>query len=399
MSKVIEMAPAIFWVGATDWHRRVFDRFFSLPYGTSYNAYIVRGSEKTALIDTVFREFQELLLEKIGQVISPASIDYLVMNHAEPDHGGAIPAVLSAAPNARLVTTRRGAEMAAIFYDVPADRCDIVSEGDTLDLGGRTLRFLDTPWLHWPETMSTFCPEEGALFPCDFLGAHLASDRLFAEEVGGLAIPEAKRYYASIMMPFAKRALGALDKFDALDVRLLAPSHGPVHRNPADIMQAQRKWAGGPLEKKVVLIYATMYGATESLKKAVANAMSDRGVEVIEHDLAVADLSHIITDLVDARALVVGSPTFIGGAHPLVHTAVETVRILRPPGKLAAVFGSSGWSGGASAHLKARLESAGYRVLDPVEIKGPPRPADLEAARAMGELVADEVMAGQTSDG
>jgi len=394
LSKIIEMVPGIFWVGATDWHRRVFDRFFSLPYGTSYNAYLVRGDQKTALIDTVSREFQDLLLEKLARVMDPADIDYLVMNHAEPDHGGAIPKVLAAAPGARLVTTKRGVEMAATFYGVPAERCQIVAQGDTIDLGGRSLRFLDTPWLHWPETMSTFCPEDGVLFPCDFLGAHLASDRLFAEEVGGLSIPEAKRYYASIMMPFAGKALQALDKFAELDIRMLAPSHGPVHRDALSLMKAQRKWAGGPLERKAVLLYATMYGSTETLKQTIAGALSERGVEVVEHNLAVADLSHIVSDLVDASALVVGSPTFIGGAHPLVHTAIETVRILRPPGKLAALFGSSGWSGGASAHLKARLESVGYQVLDPVEVKGPPRPDDLEAARALGNQVADRILAG-----
>ncbi|MDO8689507.1 MAG: FprA family A-type flavoprotein [Dehalococcoidia bacterium] len=393
MSKVIEMAPNIFWVGATDWHRRVFDGYLSLPYGTSYNSYLVRGAEKVALIDTVYREFEDTLLEKVGRVLSPANIDYVIMNHAEPDHGGAIPTMMAAAPSARLVTTKRGAEMASLFYNVAPERCQVVADGDTLDLGGRTLQFLDTPWLHWPETMTTFCPEEGALFPCDFLGAHLASDKLFADEVGGLSIPEAKRYYASIMMPFAKSALRALDKFDKLDVRLLAPSHGPVHKDPGSLFAAQRKWAGGPLENKVVILFATMYGSTEKLKQAMVGALSAGVVEVVEYDLAAADLSHIAADLVDAKALVVGSPTFIGGAHPLVHTAVETVRLLRPPGKLAALFGSSGWSGGAAAHLKARLESAGYTVLDPVEIKGPPGPADLEAARALGRQVAERLLA------
>lgn len=394
MSKAIEIVPGIFWVGATDWHRRVFDRFLSLPYGTSYNAYLVRGSQKTVLVDTVARGFEDLLLEKIGRVLDPAGIDYLVMNHAEPDHGGAIPRVMAAAPQARLVTTKRGVEMAGMFYNIPVERCQAVAEGDTLDLGGRTLQFLDTPWLHWPETMSTYCPQEGALFPCDFLGAHLASDKLFADEVGELVMPEAKRYYAAIMMPFASRAVRTLDKLQALDLRIVAPSHGPVHREPRRLLEVQRKWAGGPLEMKVVIIYATMYGSTEALKGAVVGALSARGIETIEYDLGVADLSHVAADLVDARALVVGSPTVLGGPHPLVLSAVETVRILRPPGKTAAVFGSSGWGGGAAAYLKARLESAGYQVLDPVEIKGPPRPADLEAAWALGQQVAERVLGG-----
>ncbi|MDP2726065.1 MAG: FprA family A-type flavoprotein, partial [Dehalococcoidia bacterium] len=348
--------------------------------------------QKTALIDTVAHGFEDLLLEKVSRVVDPARLDYLVMNHAEPDHGGSIPRVMEAAPRARLVVNKRGAELASVFYNIPPERCQIVADGDSLDLGGRTLQFLDTPWLHWPETMSTYCPEERVIFSCDFLGAHLASDKLFADEVGDLVLPEAKRYYASIMMPFASKAIRALDRFQALDLRIVAPSHGPVHREPRRLLEAQRKWAGGPLERKVVLIYATMYGSTEALKEAVVGALSAKGVETVEYNLAVADLSHIAADLVDARALVIGSPTFIGGPHPLVLAAMETVRLLRPPGKIAALFGSSGWSGGAAAQLKARLEPAGYHVLEPVEIKGPPRPGDLEAARALGQRVAELVL-------
>ncbi|MBI2305190.1 MAG: FprA family A-type flavoprotein [Chloroflexi bacterium] len=393
MTKVTEIAPDIFWVGAIDWHRRVFDRFFSLPHGTTYNAYLVRGKEKIALVDTVARGFEDTLLEKIGQIVAPEDIDYIVMNHAEPDHAGAIPRVMAAAPKARLVASRRGVEMAGDFFDVPPERCQAVTDGQTLDLGGKTLQFLDTPWLHWPETMSTYCLQDGALFSCDFMGAHLASHKLFAEDVGGLAIPEAKRYYAAIMMPFASRARRALDKIQGLNLRLLAPSHGPIHKNPSLIMEAQRKWASGPLEPKVVVVFATMYGATDTLKKALVDGLLAAGAETVEYDLSVADISHIMADLVDARALVVGSPTFIGGAHPLVSSAVETVCTLRPPGKVAAVFGSSGWSGGAVSRVKARLESVGYQVLEPLEIRGSPHTEDLEAARALARQVAERILA------
>lgn len=393
MARVIELAPGIFWVGVTDWHRRVFDRFFTLPYGTSYNAYLVAGSQKTALVDTVASGFESVFFDKLSQVADPSEIDYLVMNHAEPDHGGLIPRVMERAPRARLVATKRGAEMAGVFYNIPPERCQVVVEGDTLDLGGRTLQFLDTAWLHWPETMSTYCPQESILFTCDFMGAHLASDRLFADEVGELAMPEAKRYFASILMPFSSRALRSLDKIEPLKPRIIAPSHGPVYRDTQKLIEMQRKWAGGPLEPKAVVLYATMYGSTEALKGPLVDALAAQGVETIEHNLAVADLSHVAADLVDAKALVIGSPTFVGGPHPLVLAALETIRILRPPGRIAALFGSSGWSGGAAAHIKARLESANYQVLDPVEIKGPPRPADLEAARALGRQVAERILA------
>jgi flavorubredoxin len=394
LAKAVNIAPDIHWVGATDWHRRVFDRFFSLPYGTSYNAYLVQGQEKTALIDTVMPGFEDLLLERIRQVVDPAAIDFLVMNHAEPDHGGAIPRVLAAAPKAKLVASKRGVELAAAFYDVPPERAMAVADGDSIQLGGKTLQFLDTPWLHWPETMSTYCPEERLLFSCDFLGAHLASGRIFAEEVGDIVMAEAKRYYASIMMPHATRVQRALEKLGGLEIGMIAPSHGPVHRQVSRLIEAYHKWAGGPLEPKAVIIYASMYGATEALKERVAAALSDQGVETVEHNLAVADLSHMVTDLVEARALLVGSPTFVGGPHPLVITAAEVIRTLRPPGKIAALFGSYGWGGAAARQLQARLEPAGYQIVETLEVKGPPRAADLEAATALGKAVAERVLAG-----
>ena len=179
MSKVVEIAPSIFWVGAVDWHRRVFDALIPLPYGTTYNSYLVVGKDKIALVDTVNPGFEGVLLEKIDKIVKPEKIDYVIMNHAEPDHAGGIPAVLSKAKDAKLVTTIKGVEMAEAFHGVPSERIMAVKEGDTLDLGGKTLRFIDAPWLHWPETMFTICQEDGVLMPCDFFGSHLASDRIF----------------------------------------------------------------------------------------------------------------------------------------------------------------------------------------------------------------------------
>jgi len=396
-SKVVEVVPNIFWVGVGDWHRRIFDSLIPLPYGTSYNSYLVVGGDKVALIDTVNPGFEAALLEKVGQVVEPEKIDYVVMNHAEPDHAGGIPAVLSRAGNAKLVATNKGVEMAGAFYGVPPERMMVVKDGDVLSLGGKTLRFIDAPWLHWPETMFTFSAEGGVLFPCDFFGSHIASDRFFDDEVGDILLPEAKRYYAEIMMPFQQFVQRALDKVRGMNIRIIAPSHGPVYRNPGRIVEAYEKWARGSLEPKALVIYVSMWGSTELLAKCIANAISAEGVEAVLYNMLVADISHVASDLVDASAVVVGSPTLIGGVHPLVGTMVELVKSLRPRAKLAAIFGSYGWGGGATDRIRNALQPAGFEIVDVLKVRGKPKEEDLERAANLGKLVAQRVREGTQS--
>jgi len=387
----VEIGPNIFWVGVEDWKRRIFDALIPLPYGTSYNAYLVLGKDKTALIDTTNPGFEDALVEKITKLVKPEKIDYLVMNHAEPDHAGAIPRVLSICTNAKLITTKKGTEMAGVFYDVPPERTISVKEGDVLELGGKTLRFIEAPWLHWPETMFTYCVEDRVLFPCDFFGAHIASEKLFDDEVGAILLPEAKRYYAEIMMPFPIPIQRALDKVAKLDVKVIAPSHGPIYRNPKQIIEAYEKWARGPLERKAVILYVSMWGSTEILQKTIAEAISSEGVKPVEYNLVTADVSHIARDLVDASAIIIGSPTVLGGTHPLVAYAVELIRLLKPRAKLALVFGSYGWSGAAVNKIKDLLQPMGFEILETIEIRGPPKKADLERAVNLGKLVAKRV--------
>ena len=389
--KVVQIAPNISWVGVEDWHRRIFDVLIPLPYGTSYNAYLVVGKEKVALIDTVNPGFEKQLIAKIATVVEPKRIDYLVMNHAEPDHSGAIPEIMSTAPNAELVATEKGVEMAGMLYHVPEERCLVVKDGDTLDLGGKTLRFVEAPWLHWPETMFTFAVEDKVLFSCDFFGSHIASDKLFDDEVGDILIPEAKRYYAEIMMPFTRMVISGLDKAIALEANIIAPSHGPMHRNPQRIINAYEKWARGPLAKKALVVYVSMWGSTQRLAQTVTGAISAEGVEAIPYDLSVADISHIARDLVDASAIVVGSPTVLGGPHPLVAYILVLVRVLRPRAKLAAFFGSCGWGGGAASQVKGMLEPLKLEIVEALEIKGPPGEKELERAAELGRNLARRV--------
>ncbi|MGD8506643.1 MAG: FprA family A-type flavoprotein [Candidatus Bathyarchaeota archaeon] len=386
-----EIAPHAFWVGASDWHSRLFDSLISLPYGTSYNAYLVVGENKTALIDTVKAPFADLLLSKIEKIVKPEKIDYLVMNHAEPDHSGSIPKVLSVAKSAKLVAMKRGIGMAKIYYDVPDERILEVKEGDTIDLGGKTLRFLEAPWLHWPETIFTLLVEDGLLFPCDFFGAHIALSRLFGDEVDDILLSEAKRYYADIMMPFPVFVKRALDKVSDLNVKMIAPSHGPIHRNPKRIIDAYEMWARGPLKHKAVILYVSMWGSTETLAKTLEETLSAEGIEAVPYNLVVSDLSHLSRDLVDAGAILIGSPTYLNGAHPLAWLATEFVRSQKPRTKLVAVFGSYGWGGGAVSLIEDHLKQSGFEVIETLECRGPPREADSERARNLSKLITQRI--------
>jgi flavorubredoxin len=386
--KTVAISPNVFWVGIEDWNRRIFDAFIPLPYGTSYNSYLVVGRDKTALVDTVNPGFEEVLLRKISQLLPPDKIDYVIMNHAEPDHAHGVSTVMEVAKNAKLVATKMGVSMANVMFSVPSEKTITVKEGDVLPLGGKTLRFIEAPWLHWPETMFTFDVEDRILFSCDFFGAHLASDNIYADEIGGMLLPEAKRYYAEIMMPFAASACRALDKVKDTNAKMIAPSHGPIYRDPEPIVNAYEDWARGPLRKKVVIVYVSMWGSTQTLERVITETISTEGVEAIPYNLTVADVSHVLRDLVDSSAVVIGTPTVLGGAHPLVTYATELIASFGIRGKIAAVFGSFGWGGGGMKKIKARLEQGGFEVIDSFEIRGSPKPEHIAKAIALGKTIA-----------
>jgi flavorubredoxin len=386
---VPEISPGVRWVGARDWNRRVFDALIPLPQGTTYNAYLVQGQKKTALIDTVNPGFEEELEGRIGQVTSLADLDYLVMNHAEPDHAGAIPYVLQRSKKARLVTTEKGAKMAQVQYGAPEDRITVVKDGETIDLGGKTLQFIEAPWLHWPETMFTYLVENKALFPCDFLGFHTAYG-FYDDEVEEF-VPFAQRYFGEIMMPFRKMGQKALEKIGGLEIELVAPSHGPIHRNPERILELYRTWTAGETREKVIVVYVSMWSSTERMIKAMVETLTAEGVEVGLHNLVNADLGDVARDLVDARAIVLGTPTVLGGMHPLAIYAASLVKALRPPLEYGAVLSSYGWGGGAVKQAAEMLEPTKIEVVGAVEVNGPPSPDDYEQVADLGRQLAGKV--------
>jgi len=366
---VVEIRKDVYWVGAKDWNNRLFDALIPLPQGTSYNSYLVIGESRRALVDTVFRSFAADLEQKVRKVANPAELDYIVMNHAEPDHASAIPHMMRISPKAKLVVTNKGAKMAKVYYGVPEDRMMVVSDQQTVDLGHRTLQFIEAPMLHWPETMFTYLREDGILFPCDFFGAHTAKG-IFDDDSDDLVL-RAKRYFGEIMMPYRPMAKKGLEKLANLKIKVIAPSHGPIYRNPERILAPYRKWTNGDTERKATIVYATMWGHTEAMIRPIADVLASEGVKVSLHNLAVADVGEIAEDIVDSRAIVIGTPTVLNNPHPLVANVSHLVKVLHPPARYALVVGSYGWAGGAVKAVAEALGQLGIDVVGVAEVNGP----------------------------
>jgi flavorubredoxin len=389
---VVEISKDVYWVGIRDWNRRLFDALIPLPKGTTYNAYLVVGTDKKALIDTANPGFEKELEEKISKVVDPADIDYVIMNHAEPDHAGSIPHMMAINSKAKLVTTSRGAKMAQTFYKVPEERMIAVHDQETISLGGKTLRFIEAPMLHWPETMFTYLAENRILFPCDFFGSHIAQG-LYDDEIEDLEV-YAQRYFGEIMMPFAFNARKGMEKIKDLQIEMIVPSHGPVHRNPERILRAYRKWSNGETKQKAVIVYATMWNSTEKMVQPITDTLASESIEVVKHNLAVADIADVAKDLVDSRAIVLGTPTVLGGAHPLAVYATYLVKVLHPPAKYGVVLSSYGWAGGAMRHVQEILGQTKMEVVGAMEINGPPTDNDVNKIIELGKALAKKIKEG-----
>ena len=386
---VVVLSEGVYWVGIRDWDRRLFDALIPLPNGTTYNAYLVIGSAKKALIDTANPGFEKELEDKIGQIVDPSDLDYVIMNHAEPDHAGSIPHLMSINAKAKLVVTAKGAKMAQTFYKVPEHRIMVVHDNDSIDLGGKTLQFIEAPMLHWPETMFTYVKEDRMLFPCDFFGAHLARGT-FDDEVDDLLV-YAQRYFGEIMMPFSIMAQKALEKIKDLKIDVIGPSHGPVYKNPERILTAYRKWSSGETKRKTIVVYATMWKNTEKMVQPIMETLMSEGIEVASYNLAVADVGDIAKDLVDSKAIVLGTPTVLAGAHPLAVYATYLVKALHPPLKFGVVLSSYGWGGGAIKHVQEILGSSKMEIVGSMEINGPPSESDVKRIVEIGKDLAERI--------
>jgi len=379
-----EVAPGVLAVGAQDFDRRLFDALIPLPDGTSYNAYLVRGRDKTALIEAVEPSMLHVLESHLKDV---PRVDYLISNHTEQDHSGGIPWVLGRFPGIELLASEPAKTMLADHIGVPEGRIRTVSDGERVALGAKTFRFVYTPWVHWPETMSTYLEEDRILFSCDWFGSHMASTELFVDDADCVR-EEAKRYYAEIMMPFRKIIQKNLEKIRDLDIRLIAPSHGPVYRDPQSIIRAYRDWTDDKPHNSVVLPWVSMHGSTAMMVERLISALTERGVAVFPFNMAVTDVGKLAMSLVDAATIIVAAPTVHVGPHPAVLNAVILANALRPKLRFASIVGSYGWASKMVDVIKGAMPNLKVEFLEPVISKGLPKPADLEAVERLAEAVA-----------
>jgi flavorubredoxin len=374
------------WVGAVDWDRRLFDSLIPLPDGTSYNAYLVQGSEKTVLFDTVDPDMGDVLMFQLESV---PRIDYIVAHHAEQDHSGAIPRVLEKYGDAQVISTPKGKGMLVDLLGIPEEKFIVVQDGETLSLGNKTLEFIHTPWVHWPETMVTYLREDRILFSCDFFGSHLATTDLYVTDKG-LVYEAAKRYYAEIMMPFRRVIQKNLNKVEEREIEIIAPSHGPIYDAPHFIVDAYRDWTSEEPKNEVVLPYISMHGSTKKMVEYLVSALATRGVTVHQFNLAVTDIGKLAIALVDAATLVVGTPTVHVGPHPNVVYAAYLANALRPKLKFASVIGSYGWSSKAIEQVAGLIPNLDVEILNPVLCKGFPGETDFQALDGLAASIAEK---------
>ena len=372
------------WLGAVDWDRRLFDSLIPLPDGTTYNAYLIEGSDKVALLDTVDPPMADQLMRQLQEV---SRIDFIVSHHAEQDHSGTIPRVLERFPEAKVVVTAKARGMLMDLLKIPESAFATVEDGETLSLGGKTLKFIHTPWVHWPETMSTYLEEDRILFSCDFYGSHIATSELFVTDPGRV-YEAAKRYFAEIMMPFRNIIAKNIQKISTYDIDMIAPSHGQIYDRPDWIMEAYQDWVNGPSHNLVVLPYVSMHGSSGKMVERLTSALSRQGVQVELFNLAVTDIGKLAINLVDAATLVVGTPTVLAGPHPLAAYATFLANALRPKARYLSIIGSYGWGGKTVDTLAGMIPNLKVEVLDPVFCKGLPSEETLKALDELADAIA-----------
>jgi flavorubredoxin len=383
----MELRPNVYAVGAIDWDRRLFDELIPLPDGTSYNAYLIKGSEKTALLDAVDPTKTEVLIDNLVKA-GTGKIDYLIAHHAEQDHSGGIHDILMLYPDAKVVTNPKCKGMLIDLLQISEDKFITVEDGQTLSLGDKTLQFIYIPWVHWPETMGTYLKEDKIFFPCDFFGSHLATSSLFVEDEA-LVYESAKRYYAEIMMPFRTAIRNNLEKINDLEIDIIASSHGPIYGNPKFIIDAYKDWVSDKVKNEVVLPYISMHNSTRKMVEHFVDALIERGITVKQFNLTEADIGKLAMSLVDAATIVIGSPTVLAAAHPKVAYAAILANTLRPKTKFASIIGSYGWGGKMVEQIAGLLGNLKVEILEPVVAKGYPKDDDFMAL----EKLADKILA------
>jgi len=394
--KPVEVVKDVYWVGAIDYDVRNFHGYsYSTHHGTTYNAYLVIG-EKIALVDGVLGSFSEEMFSRISEIIDPRKIDYMISNHTEMDHSGAVPDVLKVMKKAKLVCTPKAVDELKKHY---ADGWDIqtVKTGDEIDLGGKTLRFYEAPMLHWPESMFTYYVEEEVLMPNDAFGQHYATEKRFADEVDQNTLwKEAEKYYANILWPLSSMVQRKIEEVIklGLPIKVIAPSHGLIWRkNPLEIVTRYLAWAKGErTSDKIVIAWDTMWQSTTKMARAIAEGVDSEGITPLVMLIPHSDRSDIMAELLEAKGILVGSSTMHNDILPTVAPILSDFEVLKPKGKKAAAFGSYGWGGGAVKRIQESMERGKMEiVMEPFTVKWVPTEEELKNAVEFGRAFAKAV--------
>jgi flavorubredoxin len=389
---VTELSKGVYWVGVVDWALRQFHGHeVSTHRGSSYNSYLI-VDEKIVLVDTVYGPFQQQLIKNIGEVVDPARIDIIVVNHAEMDHSGSLPAIMEQAPKATVVVSQRGKESVTGHFQQPCN-FQAVKTGDSINIGKHELAFIEAPMLHWPDSMFTYLTGENILMSNDAFGQHYATAFRFNDQVNQQELyEEAFKYYASILTPFSSPVLKKIEELMSLNLQvdMIAPSHGIIWRkDPLQIVRKYKQWASQEPEKSAVIVYTTMYNGTRYMAEAIGQGLAGENVPYQLFDTDVSDRSDVITEIFKAKAVIIGSPTFNQGILPTLSPILEDLKGFKFKNKIGAAFGSYGWSGEAVKILEEHLSRCKIPVAaEGVNAKWQPKPDDLTRCKELGQKIA-----------
>jgi flavorubredoxin len=387
-----EIAKGVYYVGVDDHHTELFENLWALPYGVSYNSYLI-VDEKIAVIECVKEPWSAEWLANIREIVDPSKIDYIVINHMEPDHTGALSDLAKVAKRAVMIYTQKASDMQKSFYNAHLQE-KIVGDLEEVSLGGRNLKFIHAPFLHWPETMFTYDTKEHVLFSCDAFGSFGAlNGNHFDDEINmEMVESESRRYLSTIIASYLKFIQQGIARVRGLnlDIKMIAPSHGPIYRkNPVWIVQRYAEWSNPELEKNCVIVYGTMYGFTYRLAMILKKELKSLGIEVKTHNVSVSEMSKVITDTMRAGVIVLGSPTYDAFPFPRIQTVVDEMECKRYAKRPIGLFGTYGWGGGGLKRLQKQLDGMGFSVLEPIiSVHGQPSSQEVDECMKLARAIA-----------
>lgn len=388
----LEIKPGIYWVGGIDWDLRSFHGYLT-QRGTTYNAYLIID-EKIVLVDTVKHYLFDEMLARIKEIIDPSKIDYIVSNHVEMDHSGSLPKILEHAPNATVITSTQGEK--GLIRHFKADwKFQVVKSGDTLNIGKRTLHFVHVPMVHWPDNMVTYIPADKLLLSNDAFGQHIACEERFDDEVGWEILrEEAAKYYANIVFPYGDQVKKALEALGGLDIDMIGPSHGIIWRSMIPkILEEYTHWANYDSKNRALIVYDSMWGSTQKMAYKLHEGLTEAGLKVTLRNLKTTDISDIMTNVIDSKLILLGSPTLNNGMLPSMGAFLTYLKGLRPRNRIGFAFGSFGWGGQAVGQIEEVMKDMNWELPEEkVKIKYIPDADELENMKEIGKKLGEQLV-------